>query len=1653
MSKKKALKSAFYGSADGSFSQKKKVVLGNVKHFGDEKDIFLNKSGPSDNIYSNIESLSDDDKNINMSGVNSGSLLDSAATTPKTNFLLDSPNFCMDDDNVIIKTLVEVSIKKLFALDINFSAMEEKSATAKTQLIRKIFSTAVVIKKILIDTPKKMIIAAVSKFGDIKSIKVQLIGMWQKVVVKFVDLDQTEQLAFRWFFLIGKDSVCVTMAASRDWFRAFLFTLLVKTTAHNFDTLLDRAGGRTYVINCSVKTGNRIYCAVVGFEFEENLESAYCIEPIFDDCKHCEKFGHSALECDITIFLLSNCSNYLKKLLWRKFAFMVLTALTFYDHSTGAGSGLFPSYFSLDTCLLSLECSLEFLSDQVSDIVKWLNASVFQSSISVFSTAVDSSVDLDMTLNVFDTCLASSSFVAGDALVFSLCSLRVLTSKIGSFESKLVALEASVSSVLVKLDLLCASSGINVSAKQKDVVCWHKESGNMIMNKFKKVQNFFSGLNKGFLGTGVAIIMNNFLVCHAFKVEEVPGRFISVWLFFKDKLSVTFLGLYAGTFAEVKFGLALEINSFIAKMINSSSFVVLNGDFNKNGSKKSANYKFCLDIGLGNFKGTLKVIDFIFVSSNLAFAVALHVVNDVSEFFNTDHKSISVSIDLNGLLDTYLNSKLSLAGLLTNSNGFQDVKNNSNLDPIWEKLRNTIVHAADVVFFRHWFNLLESDQLVKIWSAVDNRKASKFAELVLNGTGSSKLLEHLSIAIDYYMENFCSDKRRMIKSVLKHPFHKIVLDHLVVDNELVIEPNEYMSLNYVDDNAFSGLTKEIDMEELFLVVGNLLDEKAAGFKFNVLHGNNFLVLKSISTQFPIFAVGSVVEDALEKNRELWLWAGIICRPVCVVLKCVVSLSASLMAFMKIELTGNKHLCSYHIDIQFVAKMNRVETVGVKTSFLAVGVFVDDTIWYILNIVSEFFIVNDISINNNKTVIIPINQGVKDATLLINSLPILIIKKGESHKYLGIFLSMKSLFKFSLAQAYKDVKFFSNVVLKKAITNKQFSYLVLVVLQLIVSYWIQFSFVSADVCHKWDVIIWKNLKAKTVLPCDFSNEILHHPSLYGLKPFEQIQSEGKLASLVFFSNTCGILGHLFEHRFLDLQFSVKLYVSSVNNFLAGVVRIFLVNELFLVNNLPSAFCGSCKFSISNILGKSLYYDSVLFLKHFGVAFGDRLLDKKDVKRLDSRGSIPYWFTLMFEFINNAIALEARSVISSDLPVLNVLDSIEFLDVCNNLLNVWSDYIKVYTDGSLKNAGSAEVTCGAMAYFLAANVSIRVRVFSLLSSTLTELQAIALALECVLASCTVTLYSDSQSAIDVCVSKTSLPLSDFHKVLSNIKADELASKTTTSSFTLSVGIQKWFLVAENTAMSGNAHHFICNIYQSICHAHWKTGSGHDVIPNIMLKKFTSRKSANLCTYLIKAVHRQLPMAVKKKLYDKNYPEILCLLYSEMELLDHVFTYSGNTVFQVEILAKAANKWTSLTDSSCSPGSNVLYLFSLCSLDIGLYAAICKGFVLRSWFIETTLVFESRKKTALALVDFVRYVIELYHIRVWFVKSKHKADMEKTGLADNDDIISDLSYCIVSLLLDGVVHMLGVIEFFAVSFGRHRLCHFFFGLDGDLYIEIDV
>ncbi|KAG9292237.1 hypothetical protein G9A89_023957 [Geosiphon pyriformis] len=396
-----------------------------------------------------------DNEDIGMTGVNERSLLDSATTTFKAKHintdtmfssLLSSPNFTMDDDEIvlsfhlpiflekkwidpkIIKTPVEVSIKKLFALDINFSAVKSKLAMAKTQLIKNFFSS-------------------VNGFGGATTLS------------KFEGIIQST--------FTSEKSMEVVI-------------LLVKEKEININSNLKRQE--------MSNTGNRIHCAVVSFESDNNLESAFCMEPILGgiklswarinlvQCKKCRKFDHSVLECDAFIVSPFKPSRTFKRIVSNghclqftklyekkgvpisclaafggKFWAQVVILAGFSGgpyFSSGSGSGL-PFSGALDSnsgspltsannsSLNTLEYFLELLTDQVSSILKKLSSIELiptATSFSVPSLATPTSLvphlDVDMALN--NMILASASFLSAvDDVVYnsSLSFSKVLTSK------------------------------------------------------------------------------------------------------------------------------------------------------------------------------------------------------------------------------------------------------------------------------------------------------------------------------------------------------------------------------------------------------------------------------------------------------------------------------------------------------------------------------------------------------------------------------------------------------------------------------------------------------------------------------------------------------------------------------------------------------------------------------------------------------------------------------------------------------------------------------------------------------------------------------------------------------------------------------------------------------------------------------------------------------------------------------------------------------------------------------------------------------------------------------------------------------------------------------------------------------------------------
>ncbi|KAG9295698.1 hypothetical protein G9A89_001715 [Geosiphon pyriformis] len=612
--------------------RKKKVVLENIKHSSDEKDISLDKSELGDNMFFDVDSVSGDKKSANITGINIGSFLNSAANTFKTKHIntgaifgspLGAPNFVMNDNKDV----------SLFS---HFSISLEK------------------------------------KWIDPKIIKTQ-----------------------------------VKMSAKKS----FALDINLRITAYDLGNLLERAGRKTCIINRSMETGNRICCVVVSFVSDNDLESAFHMEPIFNGiklfwarmnlvhCKKCRCFRHSALEYNTpdVIILLSSKELYKKgaseelcfqltKLYEKKcvpisrstvfggksWAQVVSlskssgsahfgSGLSFFSHGLSGLSGI-PSSAStvssgLSNCLAVLERSLELLADQMFDIMKKLSfvelvplASKSSVSPLVIPVPLDSVVDSDMAI---DDTLAS--FVLPPLVVADIIA-----------------------------DLSSSSSKV--------------------------------------------------LTTKAF---------------------VIILGLYAGTLAGVRFKQASVVNALIVLAISSSSYVLLGGNFNENGAGHSASFKKYSDLGLHNVLSAGPI-------SKLKLLIAKIV------------KALSM---------------------------------------------------GDSLRFVH---------LAKIWSVLNDVESSKISGLLNICSNSVKVFKQLSVAKKHYhktkyiesklaksvsinrtiskhMDNFVSGKGNMISSILEHPFCKVVLNHLVLDGDLILE---LAKVKAKVDNIMVDWTRKCKVSEL-----------------------------------------------------------------------------------------------------------------------------------------------------------------------------------------------------------------------------------------------------------------------------------------------------------------------------------------------------------------------------------------------------------------------------------------------------------------------------------------------------------------------------------------------------------------------------------------------------------------------------------------------------------------------------------------------------------------------------------------------------------------------------------------------------------------------------------------------------------------------
>ncbi|KAG9285571.1 hypothetical protein G9A89_006560 [Geosiphon pyriformis] len=342
------------------------------------------------------------------------------------------------------------------------------------------------------------------------------------------------------------------------------------------------------------------------------------------------------------------------------------------------------------------------------------------------------------------------------------------------------------------------------------------------------------------------------------------------------------------------------------------------------------------------------------------------------------------------------------------------------------------------------------------------------------------------------------------------------------------------------------------------------------------------------------------------------------------------------------------------------------------------------------------------------------------------------------------------------------------------------------------------------------------------------------------------------------------------------------------------------------------------------------------------------------------------------------------------------------------------------------------------------SVGAGLLNFLLSTLAELQAIVLALECMFAAHSVNLFSDNQAALDAF---------SWHKVKGhssiseNNRADSITDAASLSGWYLSFHMDEHFLLTDD-----------------VCRAHWKVSSGSGFLasslhsdvdwlsssrvwhPDLhMATSFISRLTADTHTYLMKALYYWLSVTVWRHIYNKCYPNVLYLYCGEVEVSDHVFSCVVDDLACHQVLESCMFSWKSLSGLFFS-SSVVLQLMLSCALDLLVSLAFYKSFVFNGWLQKAVTVFHDPKIAGVKITDFMHSICSTFRNNIWLVCAKHYAFMEKNGLIPVDGSFVIPVSGLVSRFSAGVVKLFGITEAFGVLFGFCKSCSFFSDI-GDL------
>ncbi|KAG9287137.1 hypothetical protein G9A89_001031 [Geosiphon pyriformis] len=220
--------------------------------------------------------------------------------------------------------------------------------------------------------------------------------------------------------------------------------------------------------------------------------------------------------------------------------------------------------------------------------------------------------------------------------------------------------------------------------------------------------------------------------------------------------------------------------------------------------------------------------------------------------------------------------------------------------------------------------------------------------------------------------------------------------------------------------------------------------------------------------------------------------------------------------------------------------------------------------------------------------------------------------------------------------------------------------------------------------------------------------------------------------------------------------------------------------------------------------------------------------------------------------------------------------------------------------------------------------------------------------------------------------------------------------------------------------------------------------------MAAGFTSLHTAGFRTYFMKALHHRLPVAVRKRLYNRRYPSVVCLFCGDVEISDHVFSCSFDAVGHEHLMNTFVAAWEARSGLSRS-FSCVSQLLSTCASNCVVGVVLCKGFIFNDWYRESVSIFKNPRVAACNMVFFVSEFCAVFRNKIWLVRARYRAVMEKDGLIPCDGSISASVSGFSMDFSAGVVRLLGIANAIGVRFKFCRPCLFFSGACEEVSVHI--